>query len=51
LEYLGIGIDEEANRRHAARISSAAATVRVIRTNEESVIAASSIRLLQLTTN
>jgi acetate kinase len=52
LEYLGIGIDEEANRRHAQRISSETGypvTVRVIRTNEESVIAASSIRLLQLT--
>jgi acetate kinase len=52
LEYLGIGIDEEANRRHAQHISSEtgySVTVRVIRTNEESVIAASSIRLLQLT--
>ena len=52
LEYLGIGIDEAANRRHAQRISSGtgySVTVRVIRTNEESVIAASSIRLLQLT--
>jgi acetate kinase len=52
LEHLGIGIDEEANRRHAQRISSETGypvTVRVIRTNEESVIAASSIRLLQLT--
>jgi acetate kinase len=52
LEYLGIGIDEEANRRHAQRISSGtgySVTVRVIRTNEESVIAASSMRLLHLT--
>jgi acetate kinase len=49
LGFLGITIDENANRRHAQRISSAAGssvTVRVIRTDEESVIAASSIRLL-----
>src|SRR5450631_1215715 len=51
LEYLGIDIDEEANTRHAQRISTESGsrvTVRVIRTNEESVIAASSIRLLEL---
>jgi acetate kinase len=50
LEYLGIDIDEAANGRHAQRISSPASrvTVRVIRTDEESVIAALSIRLLNL---
>jgi acetate kinase len=50
LGFLGIQIDERANERHAQRISreSAAVTVRVIRTDEESVIAASSIRLLGL---
>ncbi len=49
----GSSIDEEANRRHAQRISSGtgySVTVRVIRTDEESVIAASSIRLLGIDT-
>jgi acetate kinase len=48
LNFLGIDIDEDANSRHAERISSGAGsvTVRVIRTDEESVIAASSMRLL-----
>jgi acetate kinase len=52
LQYLGIEIDEGANERHAPLVSTESASrvaVRVIRTNEESVIAASSIRLLQLT--
>ncbi|HME41003.1 MAG TPA: acetate/propionate family kinase [Steroidobacteraceae bacterium] len=47
--HLGIDIDEDANRRHAPRISSDAGskvTVRVIRTDEESVIASLSSRLL-----
>lgn len=50
LEYLGIDIDDRANRRHARRISTkrAAVAVRVIRTDEESVIAALSIGLLKL---
>ena len=50
LEYLGIDIDEAANGRHAQRISNSAArvAVRVIRTDEESVIAALSIGLLKL---
>jgi acetate kinase len=51
LEYLGIAIDEDANTRHAQRISTESGSevvVRVIRTNEESVIAALSIRLLEL---
>jgi len=50
LEYLGIGIDENANSRHAQCISNDAAEsvrVRVIRTDEEAVIAASTIRLLE----
>jgi acetate kinase len=49
LEFLGIRIDERANGRHAPRISTGTegmVTVRVIRTDEESVIAASTIRLL-----
>ena len=50
LGHLGIGIDAEANTRHAARISAAngAVAVRVIRTDEESVIADSSMRVLNL---
>jgi acetate kinase len=50
LEYLGIDVDEAANGRHAQCISSPASrvTVRVLRTDEESVIAALSIRLLNL---
>jgi acetate kinase len=51
LDFLGIDIDETANSRHAPRISTgadASVTVRVIRTDEEAVIAASTIRLLEL---
>jgi acetate kinase len=51
LGFLGIEIDDAANDRHAPRISAdtgSSVTVRVIRTDEESVIAASSIHLLQL---
>jgi acetate kinase len=51
LDFLGIDIDETANSRHAPRISTAtgsSVTVRVIRTDEESVIAASSIAVLKL---
>jgi acetate kinase len=50
LNFLGIAIDEAANDRHADRISSrtGSVAVRVIRTDEESVIAAASIRLLGL---
>src|ERR1700722_269663 len=51
LDFLGIEIDENANSRHAPRISTGAessVTVRVIRTDEEAVIAASTIRLLEL---
>jgi acetate kinase len=48
LNYLGIDIDENANSRHARRISTdtGSVTVRVIRTDEESVIATASLRLL-----
>jgi acetate kinase len=51
LDFLGIDIDEAANSRHAPRISTetgSSVTVRVIRTDEESVIAASSIAVLEL---
>jgi acetate kinase len=49
LGFLGIDIDDAANGRHAPRISAGTATVavRVIRTDEESVIAALTIRLLE----
>jgi acetate kinase len=49
LEFLGMEIDDDANGRHAHRISAdtgSSVTVRVIRTDEESVIAALSIPLL-----
>lgn len=48
LDFLGIKLDLEANSRHAPLISAAAGpvTVRVVRTDEEAVIAALSIRLL-----
>src|ERR1700716_4085916 len=49
LEFLGMEIDDDANGRHAQRISAdtgSSVTVRVIRTDEESVIAALSIPLL-----
>jgi acetate kinase len=49
LKFLGIEIDDDANGRHAQRISAgsgSSVTVRVIRTDEESVIAALSIELL-----
>src|ERR1700721_2131172 len=50
LNFLGIDIDEAANDRHADRISSRTGSVGVVgtRTDEESVIAASSIRVLGL---
>jgi acetate kinase len=46
LQFLGIEIDGSLNERHAARISSGAVVVRVIRTDEESVIADLTARLL-----
>jgi acetate kinase len=50
LAFLGIEVDENANGRNAQRISAdkGRVTVRVIRTDEESVIAALSIPLLGL---
>ena len=49
LDFLGIDIDDDANGRHAPRISTGTApvAVRVIRTDEESVIATLTIRLLE----
>jgi acetate kinase len=51
LQFLGIEIDDSLNNRNAARISSdaGAVPVRVIRTDEESVIADLTARLLGLT--
>jgi acetate kinase len=46
LEFLGIRIDEPRNLRNDARISSGTVAVRVIRTDEESVIADLTARLL-----
>jgi acetate kinase len=48
LEFLGIEIDEALNERHAGCISAGAVTVRVIRTDEESVIAALTSRVLEI---
>ena len=48
LQFLGIEIDDTLNRQHAARISTGAAAVRVIRTDEESVIADLTRRVLEM---
>jgi len=48
LKFLGIEIDEALNARHAQRISAGAVTVRVIRTDEESVIADLTCRVLEM---
>jgi acetate kinase len=48
LRFLGIEIDESLNRRHAAQISTGAVAVRVIRTDEESVIADLTGRVLAM---
>ena len=50
LGFLGIKLDQSRNARNAPQISSAASrvTVRVIRTDEESMIAQSVTRLLHL---
>jgi acetate kinase len=50
LQYCGIEIDGSRNDRHAAQISAGRVTVRVIRTDEESVIAAQTARLLGMVT-
>ncbi len=46
LEYLGIDLDDSLNARNAARISTGKVAVRVIRTDEESVIAEQTARAL-----
>jgi acetate kinase len=46
LGFLGIDLDAAANERNAAVISSGAVAVRVIRTDEESVIASATLRVL-----
>ena len=48
LECLGIDIDDSLNAEHAARISTGRVAVRVIRTDEESVIAGLTARLLAM---
>jgi acetate kinase len=50
LQYLGIHLDDARNARCAALLSgdSGSVAVRVIRTDEESVIANSTVRLLEL---
>jgi acetate kinase len=49
LQHLGVEIDDAMNGRHAARISCGRVAVRVIRTDEERVIAESTARLLGMT--
>jgi acetate kinase len=48
LQFLGIEIDDSLNRRRAAQISTGAVAVRVIRTDEESVIADLTGRVLAM---
>jgi acetate kinase len=48
LQFLGIRIDDALNEKHAPRISSGATVVRVIRTDEEAVIAEQTAGLLGL---
>jgi len=48
LQFLGIEIDDTLNQQHAARISTGAVAVRVIRTDEESVIADFTRRVLEM---
>jgi acetate kinase len=48
LQFLGIEIDDTLNEQHAARISTGAVAVRVIRTDEESVIADLTRRVLEM---
>ena len=48
LEFIGIEIDEVLNEQHAPCISSGAVAVRVIRTDEESVIAEMTARSLDM---
>lgn len=46
LQHLGIEVDDSLNAQHAARISTGRVAVRVIRTDEESVIAGLTARVL-----
>ena len=48
LKFLGVDIDETLNERHAPNISKGTVAVRVIRTDEESVIADLTCRVLKL---
>jgi acetate kinase len=48
LQFLGIEIDDTLNQQHAALISTGAVAVRVIRTDEESVIADLTGRALEI---
>ena len=48
LKFLGVDIDEALNERHAPNISKGTVAVRVIRTDEESVIADLTCRVLKL---
>ncbi len=50
LRYLGIELDDSLNDAHAARISTGRVAVRVIRTDEESVIASLTAQCLGLPT-
>jgi acetate kinase len=50
LQFLGIEIDDSLNDRHAACISTGRVAVRVIRTDEESIIAALTARVLGMET-
>jgi acetate kinase len=50
LGYLEIKVDDSLNAQHAARISTGRVAVRVIRTDEESVIAGLTARLLGMET-
>ena len=51
LQFLGVEIDEAANSRHAPQISRGAVTVRIIHTDEESIIADSSIKAARVVTD
>jgi acetate kinase len=48
LEFIGVEFDTSLNEQHAARISCGAVAVRIIRTDEESVIADMTARLLDM---
>ena len=50
LQYLGIELDDALNSEHAARISTGRVAVRVIRTDEESVIASLTAQCVGIST-